>query len=139
AAGHADFDPIEQWELERWNRMMLVHAGGTFLVTKHVLPIMRQGGGGSIVNVASVAAIVAQPNNAPYGAAKAAIAGFTRQVALELAPDIRVNAVAPGRVRSGMTEPLWASRAGGDLAKGAEMAGENNMLKRVGEADEIAG
>jgi NAD(P)-dependent dehydrogenase (short-subunit alcohol dehydrogenase family) len=139
AAGHADFDPIEEWSLERWNKMMLVHAGGTFLVTKHALPIMRQGGGGAFVNVASVAALVAQENNAPYGAAKAAIAGFTRQVALELAPDVRVNAVAPGRVRSGMTEPLWASRGGGDLEKGAEMAGKNNMLNRVGEADEIAG
>jgi NAD(P)-dependent dehydrogenase (short-subunit alcohol dehydrogenase family) len=139
AAGHADFDPIEQWSLERWNKMMLVHAGGTFLVTKHVLPIMRDGGGGAFVNVASVAAIVAQPNNTPYGAAKAAIAGFTRQLALEVAPDVRVNAVAPGRVRSGMTEPLWTARGGGDLEKGKAMAGENNMLNRVGEPEEIAG
>ena len=61
---------------------------------------------GSIVNVASVAAFVAQRNNAPYGAAKAAIAGFSRQLALEVGPEIRVNVVAPGRTQTGMTEPL---------------------------------
>jgi NAD(P)-dependent dehydrogenase (short-subunit alcohol dehydrogenase family) len=139
AAGHADFGPIEEWSFERWNRMLEVHAGGTFLVCKNVLPIMRAQGAGSIVNVASVAALVAQPNNAPYGAAKAAIAGFTRQLARDVAPDIRVNAVAPGRVRSGMTEPLWTQRGGGSYEKGAALAAANNVMQRVAEPDEIAG
>lgn len=139
AAGHADFGPIEEWTLERWNRMIGVHLGGTFLVCKNVLPIMRAQGGGAIVNTASIAAIVAQPFNAPYGAAKSAIAGFTRQLALEAAPLVRVNVVAPGRIRTGMTEPLWKMRAGGDLDKGKAQAAGLNMLKRVGEADDIAG
>ena len=65
AAGHADFGPIEEWSLERWNRMLGVHAGGTFLCCKHTLPHLRAAGGGSIVNVASIAAITAQPFNAP--------------------------------------------------------------------------
>src|SRR5205823_1126748 len=60
AAGHAEFGPIEEWSLERWQRMMTVHAGGTFLVCKHVLPLMRARGAGAIVNVASVAALAAQ-------------------------------------------------------------------------------
>ncbi len=138
AAGHADFGPIEEWTLERWNRMMGVHVGGTFLVCKNVLPIMRAQGGGSIVNVASIAAIVAQPFNAPYGAAKSAIAGFTRQLAREAAPLVRVNCVAPGRIRSGMTEPLWKMRGGGSVDTGAAQAAALNMLQRVGEADDIA-
>ena len=137
AAGHADFGPIEEWTLERWNRMMGVHVGGTFLVCKNVLPIMRAQGGGSIVNVASIAAIVAQPFNSPYGAAKSAIAGFTRQLAREAAPLVRVNCVAPGRIRSGMTEPLWKMR-GGSIDAGAAQAAALNMLQRVGEADDIA-
>ena len=139
AAGHADFGPIEDWTLERWNRMMGVHVGGTFLVCKNVLPIMRAQGGGAIVNVASIAAIVAQPFNAPYGAAKSAIAGFTRQLAMEAAPLVRVNVVAPGRIRTGMTEPLWKMRGGGDMDKGTAQAASLNMLKRVGEAEDIAG
>ncbi len=138
AAGHADFGPIEEWSLERWNRMLGVHAGGTFLVCKNVVPIMRELGGGSIVNVASIAAIVAQPFNAPYGAAKAAIAGFTRQLARELAPSIRVNCVAPGRVKSGMTVPLYTERGGGDFEKGAAIAAELTLAGRIGVPEEIA-
>jgi NAD(P)-dependent dehydrogenase (short-subunit alcohol dehydrogenase family) len=138
AAGHAEFGPIEEWSLERWNRMMLVHAGGTFLVCKHALPLLRARGGGSIVNVASVAALVAQRNNAPYGAAKAAIAGCTRQLTLEVGPEIRVNVVAPGRTHSGMTDPIMLARGEGDLARGAAAFGQGNIQKRVAGADELA-
>jgi NAD(P)-dependent dehydrogenase (short-subunit alcohol dehydrogenase family) len=138
AGGHAEFGPIEEWSLERWNRMMLVHAGGTFLVCKYALPLLRRRGGGSIVNVASVAALIAQKTNAPYGAAKAAVAGFTRQLALEVGPEIRVNVVAPGRTQSGMTEPIMLARGEGDLEKGAAVFGQGNIQKRVAAADELA-
>ncbi len=137
AGGHAEFGPIEEWTLERWDRMMAVHAGGTFLVCKYVLPMMRQQGGGSIVNIASAAAIVANNNNAPYGAAKAAIIGFSRQIAREGAPHVRVNTVAPGRVRTGMTEPLFAGR-GATPDEGAKQFGLANMQQRVAEPDELA-
>ena len=117
--------------------MMAVHAGGTFLVCKHVLPIMREQGGGSIVNVASTAALTANNNNSPYGAAKGAIISFSRQLAREGAPDVRVNTVAPGRVRTGMTEPLFAGR--GDTAEeGAMRFGMANMQQRVADPDELA-
>jgi NAD(P)-dependent dehydrogenase (short-subunit alcohol dehydrogenase family) len=138
AGGHAEFGPIEEWSLERWNKMMLVHAGGTFLVCKYALPLLRRRGGGSIVNVASVAALIAQKSNAPYGAAKAAIAGFTRQLALEVGPEIRVNVVAPGRTQSGMTEPIMLARGEGDLQKGAAAFGQGNIQKRTAAADELA-
>ena len=78
-AGHADLGPIEDWSYERFNKMMNVHMGGTFLVCREVIPLMRENGSGSIVNVASIAALIAQPNNAPYGAAKGAILAFSRQ------------------------------------------------------------
>ncbi|NDI47164.1 SDR family NAD(P)-dependent oxidoreductase [Goekera deserti] len=138
AAGHAEFGPIEQWSLERWNRMMLVHAGGTFLVCKHALPLLRRRGGGSIVTVASVAALVAQRDNAPYGAAKAAVLGFTRQLALEVGPQVRVNALAPGRTRSGMTEPIILARGDGDLERGSVAFGAGTIQRRVAEPDEQA-
>jgi NAD(P)-dependent dehydrogenase (short-subunit alcohol dehydrogenase family) len=139
AAGHADFGPIEEWSLERWNRMLGVHAGGTFLSCKHTLPHLRAAGGGAIVNVASIAAITAQPFNAPYGAAKAAIVGFTRQLARDVAPDnIRVNAVAPGRIKTGMTTPLYTERGGGDFEKGAALAIPGIPMGRIGEPREIA-
>ncbi len=138
AAGHADFGPIEDWTLERFNRMIGVHLGGTFLVVKHVVPLMRAASGGSIVNVASIAAITAQPHNSPYGAAKAGIAGFTRQLARELGPEIRVNCVAPGRIKTGMTIPLYTARGDGDFEKGAAQAAELNIARRLGEPEDIA-
>lgn len=136
--GHAEFGPLEEWSLARWNKMLGVHAGGTFLVTKYALPHLRARGAGSIVNVASVAAFQGQRGNAPYGAAKAAIAGFTRQVALEAGPEVRVNCVAPGRTQTGMTEPIMRARGGGDVAKGAEAFGQGNIQKRVAAAEELA-
>lgn len=138
AAGYADLGPIDEWSLERWNRMLSVHAGGTFLVCREVVPIMRDHGEGSILNVSSVAAFVAQPDNAPYGAAKGAILSFSRQLAFEVAPIIRVNTLAPGSVRTGMTEPLYREQGGGDSEVGAALAGQNTLLERIGEPEEIA-
>jgi NAD(P)-dependent dehydrogenase (short-subunit alcohol dehydrogenase family) len=137
AAGHAEFGPLEEWSFERWQRMMTVHAGGTFLVCKHVLPLLREQGSGSIVNIASTAALTANHHNTPYGAAKGAIVAFSRQLAREAAPDIRVNTVAPGRVRTGMTEPLVAQREG-SVEEGFKRFGMANLQQRVAGADELA-
>jgi NAD(P)-dependent dehydrogenase (short-subunit alcohol dehydrogenase family) len=137
AAGHAEFGPLEEWSFERWQRMMTVHVGGTFLVCKHVLPLLREQGAGSIVNIASTAALTANHHNTPYGAAKGAIVAFSRQLAREAAPDIRVNTVAPGRVRTGMTEPLVAQREG-SVEEGFKRFGMANLQQRVADADELA-
>ena len=137
AAGHAEFGPVEEWSFERWQRMMTVHVGGTFLFCRQVLPVMRAGDGGAIVNVSSVAALKAQSGNAPYGAAKGAILAFSRQLARDVAPRIRVNVVAPGRTRTGMTEPLMIARSG-SVEQGLRAFGQANLQKRVAEADEIA-
>jgi NAD(P)-dependent dehydrogenase (short-subunit alcohol dehydrogenase family) len=138
-AGHADFGPLQEWSLERLNRMLGVHVGGTFLFCREVVPLMLTQGAGSVVNVASIAALVAQPDNAPYGAAKGAIAMFSRQLARDVGPAVRVNVVAPGRILTGMTRPLYTERGGGDLAKGVSAAAGLNMLERIGEASDIAG
>jgi NAD(P)-dependent dehydrogenase (short-subunit alcohol dehydrogenase family) len=139
AAGFADFGPLEEWSLARWNRMMAVHVGGTFLVCRELIPIMRAQGQGSIVNTGSIAALVGQSGNAPYGAAKGAIISLSRQLALDLAPAIRINVVAPGRILTAMTRPLYAGRGGGDLEKGLAMMGELNPMRRLGEPEEVAG
>ncbi len=137
AAGHAEFGPLSEWSFERWTKMLTVHAGGTFLVCREVLPGMVQRGRGSIVNVASVAALVGQSGNAPYGAAKGAILSFTKQLAKEAAPAVRANVIAPGRTRTGMTEPIMVERAG-SVEKGSELFGQGNLQKRVAEPEEIA-
>ena len=139
AAGHAFYKPLEETSLVDWNRMLAVHVTGTFLVCRSALPHLRAAGGGSIVNIASVAALIARRNLAAYSAAKGAILAFSRQLAADTAADnIRVNVLAPGGVRTGMTEPLAIERGGGDWAKGAAMISVDTLQKRIAEPSEIA-
>jgi NAD(P)-dependent dehydrogenase (short-subunit alcohol dehydrogenase family) len=139
AAGHALYLPIEDMSLAQWNHMLAVHVTGTFLVCKAALPALRAAGGGSIVNVASVAALIGRRNLGAYSAAKGAILAFSRQLAVDLAPDnVRVNVIAPGSVRTAMTEPLAIARGGGDWAKGAAQISVDTLQKRVGLPEEIA-
>lgn len=137
AAGHAEFGPSAEWDTARFNRMLEVHVGGTFNVCKHATPVMKARGRGSIVTIASTAAFMANNNNVPYGAAKAAIAGLTRQFSLEALPEVRINCVAPGRTITGMTTPLMLAR-GGDMVKGEEIFGQAIPMKRMATADELA-
>jgi len=137
AAGHAEFGPLAEWDTDRFMRMLAVHVGGTFHVCKHVTPLMKERGRGAIVTIASTAAFMANNNNVPYGAAKAAIAGLTRQFIFEALPEVRINCVAPGRTITGMTTPLMLAR-GGDLEKGEEIFGAGIPMKRMGTAQELA-
>jgi NAD(P)-dependent dehydrogenase (short-subunit alcohol dehydrogenase family) len=137
AAGHAEFGPTAEWDSARFNRMLEVHVGGTFNVCKYATPVMKARGRGSIVTIASTAAFMANNNNVPYGAAKAAIAGLTRQFSLEALPEVRINCVAPGRTITGMTTPLMLAR-GGDMEKGEEIFGQAIPMKRMGTAAELA-
>ena len=137
AAGHAEFGPSGEWDSARFMRMLEVHVGGTFFVCKHATPVMKSGGHGSIVTIASTAAFMANNNNVPYGAAKAASAGLTRQFIFAALPEVRINCVAPGRTITGMTTPLMLAR-GGDMEKGEEIFGAAIPMKRMGTAAELA-
>jgi len=137
AAGHAEFGPSAEWDMARFNKMTEVHVGGTFNVCKYVTPVMKSSGHGSIVTIASTAAFTANNSNVPYGAAKAAITGLTRQFSLEALPEVRINCIAPGRTITGMTTPLMIAR-GGDMAKGEEIFGQAIPMKRMGTAAELA-
>jgi NAD(P)-dependent dehydrogenase (short-subunit alcohol dehydrogenase family) len=138
-AGHVVLRRFEKLRLEEWNRMLAVHATGTFLVCREAHPSLREAGGGSIVNIASTGGLIGLPYLTAYAAAKGAIIALSRQLAVELAPDgIRVNVVAPGDTRTGMTTPLWHEVGSGDLAAGEAKIASANLLGRVAEADEVA-
>jgi NAD(P)-dependent dehydrogenase (short-subunit alcohol dehydrogenase family) len=110
SAGFVRFTPIEELTLDDWNRMLAVHLTGTFLVCRAALPLLRDSGGGAIVNMASASALLARPHLGAYAAAKGGVISFSRQLALDAHEyGVRVNTVAPGSVEtpllSGVYEP----------------------------------
>ena len=87
--------PLDELPDEAFDLVFGVNVKGTFLCSKHAIGALRRRGGGAIVNISSVAAIAHRSGNVVYSASKAAVAAFTRNLAFELAPTIRVNAVMP--------------------------------------------
>jgi len=100
-----DFDGMTAAE---WDRVFAVNVRGTFQVTRAAVPLLRASAG-SVVNTASIVGLRPGPQPLPYAASKAAIVNLTRLLALNLGPDIRVNAVAPGWM-----EGEWMERMLGD-------------------------
>jgi 3(or 17)beta-hydroxysteroid dehydrogenase len=104
--GPADAVDPETARLEDWRNIFAVNVEGVFLGCRAVLPAMRRAGRGSIVNMSSVAGLVATPFGTAYGASKAAVRHLTKSVAQYCAAqniNVRCNSVHPGHVRT----PLW--------------------------------
>lgn len=119
---------IETTSYASFSKMFAVHAGGTFLCSKASVPMMKSGG--SIVNMSSIAGIAGW-GQTHYAAAKGAILGITRSLARELGPrGIRVNAAAPGLVKTPMTADFPPQRL-------KEILGFT-PLGRIGDSEEIA-
>jgi NAD(P)-dependent dehydrogenase (short-subunit alcohol dehydrogenase family) len=106
-AGVAIFKPLLDTTLEDWSRTLAVNLTGPFLCTQAAAPLMRDNGGGSIVNITSISGHRASTLRTAYGTSKAALAHLTKQQAAELgALGIRVNAVAPGPVDTAMAKAV---------------------------------
>jgi meso-butanediol dehydrogenase/(S,S)-butanediol dehydrogenase/diacetyl reductase len=105
SAGVREIVPFLQLPFAEWQRVIATNLTGTFLCSQAVAQyLVAQGRGGKIVNLASVAGLMAVPNRAAYVASKHAVVGLTKEMALELADkNIQVNAVAPGVVETAMT------------------------------------
>lgn len=95
--------PIAETTVEMWNRLMAINVTGVFLGAKHVIAAMTARGGGSIINLSSVAGLIGSPGHVLYGASKGAVRTMTKDLAAELAPvNIRVNSVHPTYVKTAM-------------------------------------
>jgi NAD(P)-dependent dehydrogenase (short-subunit alcohol dehydrogenase family) len=120
--------------LEVWENVMAVNARGTFLCCKHAIPGMVARGGGSIVNIASVAGLIGLRNRAAYSASKGAVISLTRALAVDhVADGIRVNAVAPGTVDS-----PWVRHLVEDAGESIDALKARQPLGRLGTPEEIA-
>ena len=135
----ADFTQagVEHATVEQWQKVLGVNVIGTALVSKHAIPHMKKKGG-SIVNIASMSGVIAQPNFATYNSSKGAAIMLTKCMAMDLAPfKIRVNAICPAVIltsashreiaRLGLTFEDWS----------AQMA-PLHLLNRLGQPDEVA-
>jgi NAD(P)-dependent dehydrogenase (short-subunit alcohol dehydrogenase family) len=119
-----------------WDLTLDVNLGGTFKVCRAALPAIRQSGGGSVVNIASVHALATVPGMPAYAASKGAVLALSRQLALDYARDfIRVNALVVGSVDTRMTRPA-VEAAGGAEALG--LSWERNAIARIADPKEIA-
>jgi len=95
-----------------WKQCLDVNLGGAFLCARQAIPRLKAAGGGGIVNLSSTAGIFGYPRRAPYAAAKWAIIGFTKTLAMELGPhDVRVNAICPGAVSGPRMDRVIAAEA----------------------------
>jgi NAD(P)-dependent dehydrogenase (short-subunit alcohol dehydrogenase family) len=120
--------------LDVWEDVFAVNARGTFLCCKHAIPGMAARGGGSIVNIASVAGLVGLRNRAAYCASKGAVIALTRALAVDHVGDgIRVNAVCPGTVDS-----PWVRRLVEDVGESLEALRARQPMGRLGTPEEIA-
>jgi NAD(P)-dependent dehydrogenase (short-subunit alcohol dehydrogenase family) len=106
-AGIAAFAPLMDTTEADWSRILAVNLTGPFICTKAAVPLMRETGGGAIVNITSISAVRASTLRSAYGTSKAGLAHLTKQLAVELASlGIRVNGVAPGPVDTAMAKAV---------------------------------
>jgi NAD(P)-dependent dehydrogenase (short-subunit alcohol dehydrogenase family) len=132
-AGTSTLSRLHEWSLEEWNRIVAVNLTGVFHGMRACIPHLLANGDGRIVSTASISGTRPAAGEAPYSAAKAAVAALTANAALEYGPTIRVNAISPGMIRTALTAPLFQYFP--DLEK---RYSDDAPLGRVGEPDDIA-
>lgn len=131
-AGIWEGAPVEEMSEEVWDRVLDSNLKGTWAVCRAVVPLMKRAGRGSIVIVSSTAGQRGEAGYSNYAASKGGQISLTKALASELAPDIRVNSVAPGWVDTGLNDGVFSD----DRYK--EKVVEGIPLKRVATADDVA-
>jgi NAD(P)-dependent dehydrogenase (short-subunit alcohol dehydrogenase family) len=133
AATNPYFGPVLGAELGAWDKTFEVNLRGLFILTKLVYEAWMETHGGSIVNVASIGGLRPGLGLGVYNVTKAGVIMLTRQLARELGGKVRVNAVAPGLIKTRFAEALWSNEAILDRVLAS------NPMGRIGVPDEVAG
>jgi NAD(P)-dependent dehydrogenase (short-subunit alcohol dehydrogenase family) len=130
AATNPYMGPSIDIDLARWDKTFEVNLRGLHVWTQEAWRQSMATTGGSVVNISSIGGMVVEPSIGIYNVTKAAVIHLTRTLAKELAPGVRVNAVAPGLVKTDMARALWEGNEA--------VLGEHVPLGRLGEVDDIA-
>ena len=134
-----DIARIEDQTAENIEKVLSINVIGPMLAIKHVAPIMKENGGGAIINTASVDALRGSPSLSPYAASKHAILGVTKTAALELAPDnIRVNSIHPSPVDTEMMRTVEKAMNEEDPRSAKNEYEKGIPLGRYADAEDIA-
>jgi NAD(P)-dependent dehydrogenase (short-subunit alcohol dehydrogenase family) len=127
--------PLADITLEQWNRLLSINVTGVFLGAKHAAPYLAARGGGSIINLSSVAGLLGAAGHACYGASKGAVRILTKDLAAELGPEnIRVNSIHPTYVKTAMAD-YGAAMAGKTLD---QLGRDMSVLGRLAEPEDVA-
>ena len=134
-AGWSRIEPVAEMSVETWQRCLDVDLTGTFVCMRYALPTMIAGGGGSIINISSIAAWeMSTEHGAAYSAAKAGVLALTRVAAAENgAHGVRVNAVAPGLIYNDFLRRIYPEEFFDDYLS------RKAVLDRIGQPDDVAG
>lgn len=133
AATSPHFGPLLEASEAQWDKTYEVNVKGYVHTIRACVPLMRERGGGRVINVASVAGMIPHSGLGVYGVTKAAVIMLTKTLAAELAPDVRVNAIAPGLIETKFSEVLWSTP---ELQEKALRA---IPLHRIGQTDDLVG
>lgn len=137
AAGIEIEKTIEQTTLDEWNRIFAINVTGTFLTSRAILPLMREAGGGSIINFGSYDGFIADPALAAYCATKGAVHALTRAMACDYGPEnIRVNAICPGYIDTPMLQSFFGSS--GDIESLKKQVRDVHPIRRYGTPEDAA-
>jgi NAD(P)-dependent dehydrogenase (short-subunit alcohol dehydrogenase family) len=135
-AGMLGLGSVSELSPDTWRQTLAVNLDAVFYLMRCAVPALRRSGGGSIVVTSSIAAFKGFPNHAAYCASKGAVVALVRQAAIDLGPEVRVNALCPGPVD---TPLIWDSAAAfPDPARAVSAVGEKTLLKRLGQPDDVA-
>ena len=130
--------PTDRLSLAEWNRVMAVDATAVFLCTKHVIPYLRQAGGGSVINISSIYGIVGGGDIPPYHAAKGAVRCMSKNDALTYASErIRVNSIHPGFIFTALVD-RYVHDAGLERSAAKASLDALHPLGGTGTPDDIA-
>lgn len=131
-AGILGSEGVEDTTLQQWNKVIAVNQTGTWLGMKHIVPLMRKAGKGSIVNIASIYALIGSGNSAAYQASKGAVRILSKTAAVEYAAkNIRVNTIFPGAIATPM---VFAGLSEEELNQLLALV----PMRRIGQSIEVA-
>ncbi|MEM7043207.1 MAG: glucose 1-dehydrogenase [Pseudomonadota bacterium] len=137
AAGIEIEKTIEETSLEEWNRIFAVNVTGTFLTSKHALPLLRKSAAASVINFGSYDGFIADPELAAYCATKGAVHALTRAMACDHGPEgIRVNAICPGYIDTPMLQSFFQDA--GDIESLQQAVKDVHPTKTYGTPEDIA-